>query len=78
MTAQLESRYERLADRHSGALWRMTGALTKAPATTMVPHLWRYTEAGQLVIPELCDRRVIAFDNPGTQPGRLTRTTDTL
>lgn len=85
MTAQLDSYYDRLADRHYGALWRMSGALTKAPVTTMVPYLWRYaearellTEAGSLVTPEESDRRVIAFDNPGTQPGQLARSTDTL
>ncbi|ALL79654.1 hypothetical protein AD006_31235 (plasmid) [Pseudonocardia sp. EC080610-09] len=85
MTAQLDSYYDRLADRHYGALWRMSGALTKAPSTAMVPYLWPYaearellTEAGSLVTPEESDRRVIAFDNPGTRPGQLARSTDTL
>jgi hypothetical protein len=85
MTTQLDNYYDRLADRHYGALWRMSGALTRAPVTVMVPHLWQYaeardllTKAGSLVTPEEADRRVIAFDNPGTRPGRLARATDTL
>lgn len=85
MTTQLDNYYDRLTDRHYGALWRMAGALTRAPVTVMVPHLWQYaeardllTEAGSLVRPEEADRRVIAFDNPGNRPGRLARATDTL
>jgi gentisate 1,2-dioxygenase len=77
--------YDRLAERHYGALWRMKGALTPSPATAMVPYLWRYaearalvTEAGSVVTAEEADRRVIAFNNPGTRPDQVARATDTL
>jgi gentisate 1,2-dioxygenase len=81
----LEQLYEVLPAKHYEPLWTIEGALTPAPATRMVPHLWRYEEAkrlildaGELISAEAADRRVLAFKNPGTAAHEIARTTDTL
>jgi gentisate 1,2-dioxygenase len=81
----LEELYEVLPGRNYQPLWTIQGALTPEPATRMVPHLWRYEEArelivraGELISAEDADRRVLAFRNPGTADHELARATDTL
>jgi gentisate 1,2-dioxygenase len=81
----LDQLYEVLPNLHYQPLWTLKGALTPEPATRMVPYLWRYTEAreliaraGELISAQDAERRVLAFRNPGTAPHELARTTDTL
>jgi gentisate 1,2-dioxygenase len=66
-------------------LWTMKGALTKEPATRMVPVMWRYDDArelivraGELISAQDADRRVIAYKNPGSSEHEIARATDTL
>ena len=77
--------YERAASSRHAALWRIAGALTTEPATTMVPHLWRYDEtrrllmeAGDLITAQEASRRVLGFNNPGNPAHQVARATDTL
>ncbi len=81
----LKQLYGVLPDLNYQPLWTLKGALTPEPATRMVPCLWRYTEAreliakaGELISAADAERRVLAFRNPGTAPHELARTTDTL
>jgi len=83
--ASLDELYQLLPERNYEPLWRIEGALTPQPKTQMVPFLWRYDEARQLVVragdlisAEDADRRVLAFKNPGTAGHEIPRTTDTL
>jgi gentisate 1,2-dioxygenase len=81
----LEELYEALPNRNYEPLWTIKGALTPEPATRMVPYLWHYAEArdlvvraGDLISAEEADRRVLALKNPGTSEHELARATDTL
>ena len=81
----LEQLYAVLPEHHFEPLWTMKGVLTPQPVTNMVPYLWPYREAreliersGNLITAEEADRRVIAMRNPGTQPYEVARATDTL
>lgn len=81
----LEELYESLTPLNYEPLWTMKGALTKEPATRMVPVLWHYEEArqlilraGELISAEDADRRVLAFKNPGSSEHEVARATDTL
>lgn len=81
----LEELYAVLPDRNYQPLWTLEGALTPEPATRMVPCLWPYAEArdlivraGELISAEAAERRVLGFRNPGTASHELPRTTDTL
>lgn len=81
----LDELYAVLPERNYEPLWRIRGALTPEPATEMVPYLWKYAEAkqlildaGELITAEDAERRVLAFKNPGTAAHEIARTTDTL
>lgn len=81
----LEQLYRLLPDLNYQPLWTLKGALTPEPVTQMVPYLWRYVEArelieraGELISAHDAERRVLAFRNPGTGRHELARTTDTL
>ena len=81
----LDDLYAALPARNVAPLWTMTGALTKEPATQMVPMKWGYEavrnlllRAGELISAEDADRRVLAFINPGAGDHEMPRTTDTL
>lgn len=81
----LDDLYGRLSERSYAPLWTMENALSREPATKMVPYLWSYKEArsfvmraGELISVDEADRRVLAFRNPGTQDYELARATDML
>lgn len=83
--SSLEELYELLPTLHYEPLWTMTGVLTPEPVTSMQPFLWHYDEirrlivrAGELISAHDAERRVLAFRNPGNEPGDLARATDTL
>lgn len=77
--------YARLAANHYSPLWTLMGGLGPEPTTTLVPHIWRYAEARELmveagdVVPlEDALRRVLGFRNPGSLAHQRTGATDTL
>lgn len=81
----LEDLYTALPPLNYEPLWTIKGALTPEPTTNMVPWLWHFAEArdlitraGELISAEQADRRVLALKNPGTSEHELARTTDTL
>lgn len=89
MTAQTvtadEAFYAELADNHYSPLWKLMGGIGPEAKTNLVPHIWRYAEARQLmmkageVVPlEDALRRVLGFRNPGSRPDQRTGATDSL
>jgi gentisate 1,2-dioxygenase len=81
----LEELYDVLPSLNCEPLWTMKGALTREPATKMVPALWHYDDvrdmilrAGELISAEDADRRVLGFKNPGCGDHEMVRATDTL
>ncbi|MFY9635927.1 MAG: cupin domain-containing protein [Cellulosimicrobium cellulans] len=80
-----EDFYSALTQRHYSPLWKLMGGLGPEAKTNMVPHIWRYNEARELMIKagevvplEDALRRVLGFRNPGSRPDQRTGATDTL
>jgi gentisate 1,2-dioxygenase len=77
--------YDRLQANHYSPLWTLMGGLGPEPTTNLVPHIWRYADArdlmvqaGDIVPLEDAVRRVLGFRNPGSLPHQRTGATDTL
>lgn len=80
-----EAFYATLQDHHYSPLWTLMGGLGPEATTNLVPHIWRYPEARELMIQaggivplEDAVRRVLGFRNPGSLPHQRTGATDTL
>ncbi len=80
-----DSFYFDLANRHYSPLWQLMGGFGPEPKTNLVPHLWRWQEARELlmrageVVPlEDALRRALGFRNPGSRPDQRTGATDSL
>ncbi|WP_431710562.1 cupin domain-containing protein [Glutamicibacter uratoxydans] len=80
-----EAFYTELAENHYSPLWQLMGGLDSEAKTNLVPHIWRYEQARELmmkageVVPlEDALRRVLGFRNPGSLPHQRTGATDSL
>ena len=80
-----ETFYAELADNHYSPLWQLMGGIGPEAKTNLVPHIWRYEQARELmmrageVVPlEDALRRVLGFRNPGSRPDQRTGATDSL
>jgi len=77
--------YTRLKEQHYSPLWELMTEIPSEPRTNLVPHIWRYQEARELllqagdIVPlEDAVRRVLGFRNPGSRPDQRTGATDFL
>lgn len=77
--------YAELAENHYSPLWKLMGGIGPEAKTNLVPHIWRYEQArelmvkaGQVVPLEDALRRVLGFRNPGSRPDQRTGATDSL
>lgn len=67
--------YQRISGQHLTPLWEVLHALVPpAPASKMLPALWRYAEvrpevmaAGRLITAQEAERRVLILENPGAR-----------
>ena len=84
-TTSTDGFYAELAENHYSPLWQLMGGIGSEAKTNLVPHIWRYAQARELmmkageVVPlEDALRRVLGFRNPGSRPDQRTGATDSL
>ncbi|HEY6800015.1 MAG TPA: hypothetical protein VI121_05185, partial [Agromyces sp.] len=84
-TTSTEAFYAELTQNHYSPLWQLMGGIGPEAKTNLVPHIWRYEQARELmmkagdVVPlEDALRRVLGFRNPGSRPDQRTGATDSL
>lgn len=77
--------YAELTENHYSPLWQLMGGIGEEPKTNLVPHIWKWDQARELimkageVVPlEDALRRVLGFRNPGSRPDQRTGATDSL